>query len=72
VAAATLLKASVSTSVCLVLRVMWPTKNSTTVELEMPVRMIADLLSKEPGVGPMDNARPNVSHLGIIVPSRQI
>ena len=71
-AAATLLKASVSTSVCLVLRVMWPTKTSTKVELEMPVRMIVDLLSKEPGVGPMDNARHNVSHPDIIVPSRQI
>jgi len=62
----------VSTSVCLVLRVMWLTKTSTTVELEMPVRMIEDLLSKEPGVGPMDNARPKVSHPGIIVPSRQV
>jgi len=51
---------------------MWPTKTSTTVELEMPVRMIADLLSKKPGVGPMDNARPNVSHPGIVIPSRQV
>jgi hypothetical protein len=37
----------------------------------MPVGMIADLLSNNPGVGPMENARPGVSHPGILVSSRQ-